>query len=129
MKESITFLLVACILSACASNAQNSATPVAVENMENTDFLTRPQFGKPVLRPLGHVLLSWNKAENTDGYELQESDTESFNTILQNWTMSGSSIEIPFKEGVPRWYRVRSFTLENVSRWSPVFRLDGKVLQ
>lgn len=100
--------------------------PVDATSIDAENLLPRPLFEKSVIRPLGRILITWNAIDEAIGYELQESDSENFQRIIQNWTMSGVSIELPYIEGITRWYRTRSFTLKKTSRWSPVVRLDGK---
>lgn len=130
MRKISYILILLCILSASGCAARVPDAPVRdIDNGDGGDLLGRPLFEKPVRRPLGRVLLSWNEVSGADGYELQESDTESFSKILRNWTMSGVHIELPFEKGVTRWYRVRSFTLEKTSRWSSILRFDAKDLQ
>ncbi|OQX28991.1 MAG: hypothetical protein B0D92_06015 [Spirochaeta sp. LUC14_002_19_P3] len=115
-------------LTGCASkSAADTANSEAVADL-NAGQPIRPLFGKPELRPLGRIMLSWNRIEAVSGYEIQESDSEKFTDILRTWKLSGTQIELPYTEGVTRWYRVRSFTLDNASRWSPIIKIDDRIL-
>ncbi len=38
--------------------------------------------------------------------------------VEKNWTISGTSLELPIEEGNALWFRVRSFNSETSSRWS-----------
>ncbi len=127
MMRTILLIILASVLAAfgCVTDQQDGF-PVDADAIDTENLFPRPQFGKPVLRPLGHFLLTWDKINGASGYELQESDSEDFQRVLQNWTMSGTHIELPFSKGMTRWYRIRSFDLEKTSYWSPVLRLDGK---
>ncbi len=127
MMRTILLTIFAVMLAAfgCVTN-QQADLPVDAGSPDARNLLPRPQFGKPMLRPLGHVLLTWDRISEASGYELQESDSEDFQRILQNWIVSGMSIELPFSKGMTRWYRIRSFDLEKTSYWSPVLRLEGK---
>ncbi len=94
----------------------------ASENVENQtveeSLLSRPFLEKAIPRPLGRILLKWSTVDGATGYNLEMSTSEDFEMVEKNWTISGTSLELPIEEGNALWFRVRSFNSETSSRWS-----------
>ena len=107
---------------ACTSDGSSTDT-IGTEEMPE-DFLSRPRFEKPAARPLGRVLLRWGIVEDSDGYELQMSDTETFLTIGKSWTIRGNNLELPIESNVTIGFRIRSFNTKATSSWSAPLEVE-----
>lgn len=127
MMKILYMILSLCTIFSCAST--NDKERSEAQEDAKDPYLAKTTFNKPLARPLGQVLLSWTLVEGAEGYELQCSDSENFENVVKNWTLSGTQIEIPREEGIHYWYRVRSFTLDTMSRWSSSLQLSERVLQ
>lgn len=112
-----------CFVSIGCTTGGSSTDTVEIEEMPD-DFLSRPRFEKPAARPLGRVLLRWGIVDDSDGYELQMSDTESFLTIGKTWTIRGNNLDLPIESNVTIWFRIRSFNTKATSSWSAPLEVE-----
>ncbi len=110
------FFVLTLAAASCASGVKTDSNVSSNEEMEG--ILSRPRFEKPVARPLGRVLISWAPVADADGYEIQSSKTEDFQSTEKSWTLSGTELELILKEKEIVFVRIRSFSGNTVSRWS-----------
>jgi len=98
------------------------------EITENETFISRPRFNKPLGRPLSRVQISWDGIETAEGYEVQMSETESFNTIHKKLTIRGRNLELPIDSGAVVWFRIRAFNTKATSEWSSLLKVEEREL-
>jgi len=120
-KKILLAIMVSAHFIGCATKQPDSPSDISNEAPET--FLPRPRFTNPIPRPLNRVLLQWLEIEKADGYEIQMSETESFNTITKMWIVKGVNLEIPIpREGTIR-LRIRAFNSSATSGWSAVLEI------
>jgi len=118
-------ILLAVIVSSssinCVTEQPNEISDIIDEDFE--DSLPQPRFSNPTPRPLNRVLIQWLEIENSDGYEIQMSTTDSFDTIKKMWIVKGTKLEISIPQNGPMWLRIRAFNANAVSDWSTVLAI------
>jgi len=126
LRPVLLIISLALTVSSCVSEK-----PVDIQTADAADdenFLPRPRFEKPQGRPLGRVLISWDRIDGAEGYEIQMSQGESFDEVLKNWTISGRNLELPIESGAVLWFRIRAFDSKTTSRWSSALKVEEKLL-